>query len=166
MLPKNEFEKSFSGKFLNWAIFYGRYVVILTEIVVIVAFFLRFRVDADLANVNDSIAGKKSIIYTNLKFEDQFKAVQTRVREAGKVVSNRSYTQTLDRVINKIPDGVKITTLTVNGSDFLFTATADQTSFNALVQNMLSTKEFNNVSLSNISYDSTNTVKFSLKANY
>ncbi len=166
LLPHTEFEASFGGKFLHWAIFYGRYLIIVTEIVVILAFFLRFRVDADLSNINDAIAGKKNIIAANLKFESTYKGVQNRLSEAGKIIAKTPYGQTLDSITGQIPDGVKITTLTITAHEFSLTGVGDQGSFNTLVDRMLAQKNFKNVSLSNISYDTVSAVKFILKANY
>lgn len=166
LLPRNEFETSFWGKFLHWAIFYGRYLIILTEIIVILAFILRFRVDADLSNINDAINGKKSIIAANLKFESVYKGIQNRLGEAGKIVASPQYSQALDLITGQIPEGIKITTLNITAHDFNLSGSGDQASFNVLVDRMLAQKSFKNVSLSNVTYDTTGVVKFILKANY
>ena len=38
-------------KFLKWLVNYGRYIVVLVEIIVLVAFVARFKLDADLAEI-------------------------------------------------------------------------------------------------------------------
>lgn len=166
LLPRTDFETSFGGKFLHWAIFYGRYLIILTEIVVILAFFLRFGVDAQLSSVNDAIGGKKNIIAANLKFEATYLGIQNRLNTVGKIVSTTPYWQTLESVTNQIPEGVKITTMTMTDHEFNLAGNGDQASFNTLVDRMLAQKTFKNVSLSNITYDTSSAVKFILKANY
>ena len=62
LLPKSDFEASFWGKFLKWGVSSGRYLVILTELVVIVAFLSRFKLDWDYAAVRDRINGKRAVL--------------------------------------------------------------------------------------------------------
>lgn len=166
LLPKTEFESSFSGKFLHWSIFYGRYLIILTEIVVILAFMMRFKVDADLSNLNDAIAGKANIIAANMKFETEYIGIQNRLNEAGKIIADTPVWQILDQITTQVPESIKITTLTIGNRGFSLSATGDQSGFNTFVDRVLSQKNFKNLNLSNISYDSNSAVKFSLKATY
>jgi hypothetical protein len=58
LLPKEEFEKKPLGKFLVWALSIGRYIVIFTELIVILAFLSRFKLDRDLADLNQSVREK------------------------------------------------------------------------------------------------------------
>ena len=51
LLPKTEFELSFWGRFIKWALSTGRYIIILTELVVIIAFMSRFKLDRDASDV-------------------------------------------------------------------------------------------------------------------
>jgi len=166
LVPKTEFETSFAGKFLHWSVFYGRYVIILTEIVVILAFFLRFKVDSDISNTNDAIAGKKNIIGANLKFESVYRGVQNRLNQAGKIIVEPPYWQIMDQITAQIPEGIKITSLTISDHEFNLSGAGDQPGFNSFIDRILTQKNFKNVFLSDISYNTVSAVKFSLKANY
>jgi hypothetical protein len=44
-LPEDELEKSPIGRFLKWALKAGRYIIVLTELIVVVVFISRFRLD-------------------------------------------------------------------------------------------------------------------------
>jgi hypothetical protein len=62
LLPREEFEKKPIGKFLTWALSIGRYIIIFTELIVILAFLSRFKLDRDLSDLNQSIREKQAVI--------------------------------------------------------------------------------------------------------
>ena len=51
LLPKEEWEKTSFGKFIKWTLNVGRYIVIATELIVILAFVSRFKLDRDLTDL-------------------------------------------------------------------------------------------------------------------
>ena len=55
LLPREEFEQKTVGRFLIWALTVGRWIVIVTELIVITAFLSRFKLDRDLANLYEKI---------------------------------------------------------------------------------------------------------------
>lgn len=80
LLPKNDFENSFFGKLVNWAVNVGRWVVVLTEFVVICAFLSRFYFDTELAKLFDNIKQNKTIVDSALGFEDTFLRTQEKIK--------------------------------------------------------------------------------------
>lgn len=62
LLPKEGLEHTPIGKFLKWALTFGRYIVIFTELIVIIAFVFRFKLDKDLVNLQTEIKKNQSII--------------------------------------------------------------------------------------------------------
>jgi len=80
LLPKDEFESSPVGKFIKWAVGIGRWIVVLTEFVVICAFLSRFYFDTKLANLFDDIKQKQAIVDSALPFEERFRLVQERIK--------------------------------------------------------------------------------------
>lgn len=79
LLPKDEFERSFLGKFLKWALTVGRYIVIGTELVVISSFLARFSLDRQMTDLNEAIATKKNVLASYVTIETQVRALQTRL---------------------------------------------------------------------------------------
>ena len=55
LLEKDDFSESPIGRIVTWAITYGRYIMILTEIVVLLAFISRFSLDRKLTDLNEAI---------------------------------------------------------------------------------------------------------------
>lgn len=86
LLPKEELETKPFGRFLKWALSYGRYIIVTVELIVFLVFFSRFIFDRELANINDKIEQKQAIIASAQEFEDRFRAIQDHI----------SYVETLD----------------------------------------------------------------------
>ncbi len=82
LVPLDEFEKSFVGKAMKWALSAGKSIVIVTEFVVILAFLSRFKLDRDLNDLNEVILQKQAVVEsfietetTMRKFQDKLKVV-------------------------------------------------------------------------------------------
>ena len=76
LLDQPEFESSSVGKLLTWAITYGRYIMIGTEIIVLLAFISRFSLDRSLTDLREEIAQKQIILQANESFESDFSQLQ------------------------------------------------------------------------------------------
>ena len=63
-IPQEDWEKTSFGKFLKWLLNVGRWIVIVTELIVIIAFVSRFKLDRDLTNLNEKVKQKQAIIGT------------------------------------------------------------------------------------------------------
>ena len=86
LLPKDALESKPLGRFLEWALSYGRYIIITVELVVFLVFFSRFIYDRKLADLNDKIEQKQAIVASAQQFEKEFRYVQDVI----------SYIETLD----------------------------------------------------------------------
>ena len=53
------------GRIVAWAVTYGRYIMIGTEIIVLLAFISRFSLDRKLTDLNDEVSQKQAIIDAN-----------------------------------------------------------------------------------------------------
>lgn len=81
LLPLEDFEKQPLGKFVLWALSVGRWVVIITDIIVICAFLSRFKLDQDKANIDEKIKVKQGIIQSLKPTEVEFRSLQKRLIE-------------------------------------------------------------------------------------
>mgnify|MGYP001577796589 FL=1 len=62
LLPRDAFESSTLGVILSWALVFGKWAVILTQLVVMGAFLYRFSLDRNLTDLRKSIASNASVI--------------------------------------------------------------------------------------------------------
>lgn len=112
LLPQDEFSQTTLGRTLTWALSTGRIIVILTELVVISAFLLRFILDVKITDLSDSIAAKKALIESSAEFENSFRASAKKI-EIYDLLKNRGFKTSLyEDIAKQVPDGVILTNIT------------------------------------------------------
>jgi len=166
LLPKTEFETSFWGRFLKWSLSTGRYIIILTEMVVILAFLSRFKLDKDLLDLNDSISGKKNILVATYSIEQNFRSAQTRINQAKELLAIQpSSTTILDKLTSNTPSGVSFQTLSVSHADHTIgiggSALSEQ-QLGRYISTLTQDKIWKQVEVANLQSDDTG-VKFIIK---
>ena len=79
LLPKDPFLESPLGKILQWALSAGRYLVIVTELVVVISFATRFSLDRRVTDLNSAIHQKQIIIQSYGDLEERVLTVQKKI---------------------------------------------------------------------------------------
>lgn len=79
LLPQKGFEVTTAGRVLSWILSTFRIIVILTELIVMIAFLSRFWLDAQNTDLTEEIQQKHSVLAASLDFEKDFKDVQKRL---------------------------------------------------------------------------------------
>jgi hypothetical protein len=156
LLPPSEFELSFWGRFLKWAVTTGRYVIIVTELVVIVAFLSRFKLDTELASLTDEIRGKKNVLDAQQSIEAKFMGVQSRLEHANKILESSLTAGTeVDWIIKTVPEGIKITNLSVNKNfDLIDVNAVKDSDLGIMLGQMNKTGRWKSMEVSGLSADS------------
>ena len=160
LLPKTEFELSFWGRFIKWALSSGRYIIILTELVVIIAFMSRFKLDRDVSDIGDAILGKQTLLEASSNTEKTLRLVQSKLDWANQKVSAAPKINfILDKVFN-----ANIVSLSIKGADVTVVAkTVSEANLGNLINRLSEDKTFKTVELSDIGTDVDGTIKFTLK---
>ncbi len=81
LLPEKNIARVIGGKFVNWVLSVGRYIVIFTELIVIGAFLSRFWLDRKNSDLSEKIRQQKAILSSTQTFEREFDLFQTRLNE-------------------------------------------------------------------------------------
>lgn len=163
LLPKTEFELSFWGRFLKWSLSTGRYIIILTELAVIIAFISRFKLDHDLSDLGDSIGGKQALLEASSNTEKTLRLTQIRLDEADKKIKSQSQSaEVLTKVTSVFPSSATLTSFSLSGNNLDLTGVTSSEDALGKIYSELST-EFKTVTLTNVSTESNNGIKFSLK---
>src|SRR3989338_1867578 len=79
LLGKEDFTSTPSGRIISWAVTYGRYIMIGTEIVVLLAFASRFSLDRKLTDLKEQITQKQAILEANKDLEQTIKNTQEHI---------------------------------------------------------------------------------------
>ncbi|MEK9200956.1 MAG: PilN domain-containing protein [Patescibacteria group bacterium] len=164
LLQPSEFEESFGGKLLKWAVSTGRYIIILTELVVIVAFFSRFKLDRDVSLLTDEIQGQVNILEANEQLEQDFRSSQSRVVTVGKLLGDQMQTKViLDNLISDNGGRTTLSSLSIVPSLVTLTGQAgDETKLGGFLANLAKNPRWRSVEVTEISGDKDVGVKFTL----
>lgn len=89
LLDQPEFESTSVSRLFNWAVTYGRYIMIGTEVIVLLAFISRFSLDRKLTDLREEIAQKQIILEANQGFEENIKQLQSTIKNINTLVVNQ-----------------------------------------------------------------------------
>lgn len=151
LLTQDEFSSSQTGKILLWALSVGRYIVVITELIVIMSFLSRFKLDRDLTDLNEAIEKQKAIIQSYGTLETQFRQTQDQLQFIRQNTPIYSADETLAIISKTLPPDVKIDELTLNTQGFSFTSTAlSMEGFTQFIQAMFNQNEISDVILGTV----------------
>lgn len=152
LLQKEDFEKKPLGKFLNWALTVGRWIVVFTELIVILAFLSRFKLDTDLADLHDKIKEKQFIVVNSAGFETTFRSIQNRIiKIQGLEINQLNVNKILEEFQRIMPSDVIIKNLTCKEKVLTITGTSlNESSLNLLVNNLYGSPIFTQTQIANI----------------
>lgn len=168
LLPKDPFFSTIIGKTLKWALSAGRYIVIFTELVVILSFIARFTLDRQVTDLNSSIEAKRQIILSYGDLEENFRAVQEKINQYKQTEQETNIVDTFADLSVVIPEGIELISLAIRPSDVTISGkTFSQTAFNRLINNMQLSASFTNINVSEIQSSDEETeggIEFTIKA--
>ena len=128
LLQKTDLEHTAIGRITTWAVTYGRYIMIGTEIVVLLAFIARFSLDRKLTDLKEEIAQKQAIIQVNAGFEQDVRNIQLRLSTIkGDIVTQSKPAELLAFLQNSLPPDVYIGTLDYSKEKFIVEAVSGTT---------------------------------------
>jgi Tfp pilus assembly protein PilN len=171
LIPKEEFEKKPLGKFLLWLLSVGRWIVIFTELVVILAFISRFKLDRDLTNLYEQIKQKQAIINSYSDFEKEFRSFQEKISKIKELEKDQvKITSIISNISSFTPGDIIFSTLNyeketkeikING------LALSEEGLGGFIAGFSNSQEFTDVNLSSISKKPEEIgIKFSLTAKY
>jgi Tfp pilus assembly protein PilN len=170
LLPQDTFEGQPLGKFLKWALTYGRYIVVFVELFVILAFLSRFKLDRDLTDLHEEISQKQAIIEATYELDENFRNLQTRLlRIKNLEASEISPNIILDVISQNMPSDVYLLDISVSGDRVNLTSVAaSEFGFGVFVNNLSQSKKFTNINLGVVSKGGKKKpgIKFNLSAKF
>ncbi|MBI4137035.1 PilN domain-containing protein [Candidatus Roizmanbacteria bacterium] len=170
LLPKEELETKPFGRFLKWALSYGRYIIVTVELIVFLVFFSRFIYDRELADINDKIEQKQAIIASAQEFEDRFRAIQKNISYIETLDEERKvYLEILDTLEQTTPVQVSFSSVAFSEKSLTLEGFAvNNESFAQLLAQLKNIDAFTSISLDSLSEDEENedVLEFSLTISF
>lgn len=166
LLEHEDLDDSVVNRLISWAVTYGRYIMIGTEIIVLLAFISRFSLDRKLTDLREEISQKQIILRANLPFEQEFKTVQKKLETVKKLLNKQTQTgDTLFLIQTLLPPDVYLSEFQISQNNVSFSAIAGTTdSFSLFLNKITSQKELTNVELTDIRKNPLSGVEFHITA--
>ncbi len=156
LLPREGFDSTIQGRLLAWALSSFRIIVIVTELVVMIAFMSRFFLDAQNADLTEEIQDKQSLISANQSFEKEFRLTQNKLRLYKEVTtSNSKNTNVMDAVVTSLPSDVYLDSIVITSESVSVVGVSSSTqSIQQLIVNLESKEFVSNVNLGSVERES------------
>lgn len=111
-----EKEKDLSGKIIYFALHYLRYILVLTQIVVIAVFFYRFKIDQEVIDLRDELQQKEEIVQVSDPLMKEAKGVDLKTREIRNIlIKQDSFQQMISYFLSVFPS--KMSTAHIDFAD-------------------------------------------------
>lgn len=150
LVPKDPFSQSPLGRFLNWALSVGRYIVVFTEMVVILTFLSRFTLDRQLTDLNDSILKKQAFLNSYTELESKVRVIQKKAQFVQKIQNNPQI-ETIDFLTQNLPPDIIFEEISTKSDRFVLTARAfSQSSLSSFITQIKQNPSFHDVRLDKI----------------
>lgn len=166
LLADNAPDTSPVGRLLEWATTYGRYIMIGTEIVVLLAFISRFSLDRKITDLKEEIEQKQLVIEANVDFENEFRHIQKRVEHIASLWTNQKTPLEIIATLTKIlPPDLILSSLQFQSNTLTVSAQAGTNSgFSQFLSNLQSLPTFTDIKFQSIHRDPIKGIEFTFIA--
>lgn len=165
LLPGDELDKAPLGKFLKWALTYGRYIVVITELIVLLAFLSRFKLDRDLSDLSENITRKKNIIKASSQFEEKVRRLQIQLEAVDTIEKEARHIEEDVRMMAQVmPSEAQISSIKINAGNITVNgSTGSEPGLATIMESLRKNPKVKNVTVGKINKDGANGVlSFSL----
>ena len=154
-IKQDAWQKTSLGRFLKWALTYGRYIVIFTELIVILAFLSRFKFDRDLTDLKEEVQNKTVVINSASALEQDFRLLKEKIGFLQTVdVEALASNDVFKKLASALPSEVAISKLDCTYDKLSFEATSvSENGLATLLYSLKKTQFFKNIDLKNVTSD-------------
>jgi Tfp pilus assembly protein PilN len=143
LIPRDPFFDTLLGRTLRWALSVGRYLVVFTELVVIVSFATRFTLDRQVTDLNESLNQKKLVIQSYGDLEANFRTIQARLDDFKQIDQQGNIADIFPKLTAVVPRDVTLGELTVTlDSVYLSGVAPSQKALNTFLNNLQQSRNF------------------------
>jgi Tfp pilus assembly protein PilN len=146
LVPRDPFMDTFLGKFLTWALSVGRYLVISTEMIVILSFMSRFTIDRQITDLNSSILQKKVVIQSYGDLEQNIRTIQKKIESFQQVEQQANVVDIFPALTQITPPDVQMKQLSMQPNSVTLSGNArSNVSLSLLISNLQNSPRFSDV---------------------
>ncbi|NCN83216.1 MAG: PilN domain-containing protein [Candidatus Pacebacteria bacterium] len=161
LLPRDPFFATPLGQILRWALSAGRYIVIFTELIVIISFAARFTLDRQLTDLNGEIQQKKSIVLTYGDLENRVRETQSKIANYQNLEQDANLAEVFEKLSTVTPNAIVLDRLGITSSNITVDGVApSQSVFNIFITNLQLSPDFSGVTVSKVESNDKNVPGF------
>lgn len=166
LLGQEDLKHTPHGRIIQWALTYGRYIMIGTEIVVLLAFISRFRLDRKLTDLKEEISQKQAILEVNADLENEIRLLQDTLVKVKQTTARQSAPlDTLRLLPTLLPPDVSFETLDISTDRITASAVALSTyGFSQFLTNLQAAKQFSAIDVADVKRSATTGITFKVTA--
>ena len=115
LLPKKK--NKVADKLLYFILYYFRYIIVITQIVVIGVFFFRFKVDQQVIDSKESFKQKQQILTVTVPIVEEARAIEMKTNQVKEIIDDQElFLARVNFVLDSIPQNATLNSLSVRDS--------------------------------------------------
>lgn len=123
LLPKKK--NKVADKLFHFVLYYFRYIIVLTQIVVICVFFFRFKVDQTVIDLKESFKQKQQILAVTIPIVEEAKILERKTAHIRDVIDQQElFLARVQFILTSIPRDLTLAKLQINDSRIVVTGTS------------------------------------------
>ena len=156
---------SISSQFLNWALTYGRYIIIIIQIVVLTVFFMRFKLDRDRTDLKEAVTQKKALVESISDMEKEINRVNKRLSDLKIITTNQNlYPRVIYFLEKNTPATTTYSLISLSKNTLNMVATSENLkTFNFLLRRIQEEKLLTDIQLQDLKRKADGRVEFRLQ---
>lgn len=145
-------ETPFAERVMYFFLNYLRYIIIITQLVVIGVFFYRFQIDQQIVDLKESVDQKKEIVQVVLPLLKEAETIDQRTVESQKIFADqKKYNLMLQYFLSEFPASVNLNSLEVTSDTIqAIGTTSDPNQLQAFYSLLKKENKFTTINLQNI----------------
>ncbi len=150
LLPEKE--RDFLDKGIYFVLHYLRYVLVITQIVVISVFFYRFKIDQEIIDLKDELQQKQEIVAVSGSLLKEAEIVDLKTKQIREILVNQAlFAESFTYFLDTFPLRLTIRRLTIQGGVYKFeSSTTDPETIRVYLARLKQDKRFKLISLGSI----------------
>ncbi len=150
LLPPKE--KSLVDKIIYFALNYLRYILVITQIIVIGVFFYRFKIDQEIIDLKEELQQKQEIVLVSSPLFKQAEATDIKINEVRQIlVDQETLKEMIKYLLTRFPEKIYLDKMTIQENSFKLEGfTQDIKTLRVFFEKIKKENRFKTVNLKNV----------------
>ncbi len=145
-------EQTFFDRVVFFAFNYVRYILVITQLVVLGVFTYRFTVDQELLDLKETLKQKQEIVKVSAPLINEAMAIEGKTQNVKQLLSNQTtFTDMINYYLSRFPEKITATQITVDDTNInLDGVTQDVAILQNFYLRLKSEKKFKDIQIDNL----------------